>query len=155
MLPHALIERFREFKYLLDNHSPILDQLVLARFIESRESELHVARMKKLYKKRQTAFIKCLDSYFPERHRVIGISTGLHLVAEFERIEFTDDLLERLEEAGVRVYPVEMHALNKGQHLNKVILGYGNLTEEEIVDGIKRLNNVLNPSFLDSHKVRV
>jgi GntR family transcriptional regulator/MocR family aminotransferase len=154
VLPHALIERFREFKYLLDNHSPILDQLVLARFIESRELELHIARMKKLYKKKQTALIKSLASCFPERHRVVGTTTGLHLVAEFEQTEFREDLLARLDEAGVRVYPVELHALNKGHHLHQVILGYGNLAEDEIEVGIKRICNALNTSFLDSHNVR-
>jgi GntR family transcriptional regulator/MocR family aminotransferase len=144
VLPHALIERFREFKYLLDNHSPVLDQLVLARFIESRDLELHIARMKKLYKKRQVVLLKALDCYFPEKHSVIGTSTGLHLVADFEGITFAGDLLERLEEAGVRVYPVEMHALKKGQHLSQVILGYGNLREEEIVEGIRRIKSVLS-----------
>jgi GntR family transcriptional regulator/MocR family aminotransferase len=144
VLPRALIEHFRDLKYLLDNHSPILDQLVLASFIESRELEIHVASMKKVYKKRQAALIKSLASCFPERHRVIGTSTGLHLIAEFEQIAFTEDLLARLEEAGVRLYPVEMHALNRGQHFNQVILGYGNLTEEEIADGVKRLKSVLN-----------
>jgi GntR family transcriptional regulator/MocR family aminotransferase len=144
VLPHALIEQFREFKYLLDNHSPVLDQLVLARFIENRDLELHIARMKKLYKKRQVALLKALDCYFPVKQSVIGTSTGLHLVAEFEGITFAGDLLKRMEEAGVRVYPVEMHALKKGWHLGQVILGYGNLTEEQIQEGIKRMKSVLD-----------
>jgi GntR family transcriptional regulator/MocR family aminotransferase len=150
VLPHALIERFREFKYLLDNHTPILDQLVLASFIENRDLEFHVARMKKLYKKRQLTLIKSLDDHFHDMHRVIGSSTGLHLVAEFERVMFTESLLTRLEVAGVRVYPVEAHALHKGRYLHQVILGYGNLTEEEISEGVKRIKDVLASGLLES-----
>ncbi len=147
VLPHALIEHFRELKYILDNHTPILDQLVLASFIEKKALEHHVAKMKILYKKRQMALIKSLKYYFHEMHRVIGSSTGLHLVAEFERIVFTESLLSKLDEAGVRVYPVEMHALHKGRHLSQVILGYGNLTEEEILEGVRRIKNVSTQAF--------
>ena len=144
MLPRPLVEQFRELKYLVDNHSPILDQLVLASFIEDRGLELHVTRMKKLYKKRQAALRKCLSACFPGRHRVSGTSTGLHLIAEFDRVVFTEDVLSRLEAAGARVYPVEMHALNRGHHLHRVIMGYGNLTEAEIEEGIKRMKAVLD-----------
>lgn len=139
VLPHSLVERFRRLKYLVDNHSPILDQLVLAGFIESGGLELHVTRMKKLYRRRQTALIKCLEARFPGQHRISGTSTGLHLIAEFDRVAFTEEVLSRLEGVGVRLYPVEMHALTKGHHLHKAIMGYGNLTEEEIEEGIKRM----------------
>ncbi len=144
VLPHSLIAQFRRLKYLVDNHSPILDQLVLANFIENRGLELHVTRMKRLYQKRQAALIKCLAASFPGQHRVSGASTGLHLIAEFKGIAFTEEVLSSLEAVGVRLYPVEDHALEKGHHLHQVIMGYGNLTEEEIEEGVKRMRAALD-----------
>jgi len=42
-----------------------------------------------------------------------------------------------LEDAGTRVYPVEMYAVNKGFAQNKIMLGYGNLNEVEIIEALK------------------
>jgi GntR family transcriptional regulator / MocR family aminotransferase len=43
----------------------------------------------------------------------------------------------------VKIYPVELHAIHKGVHQNKIILGYGNLTIKEIGEGIHRLKSAL------------
>lgn len=43
----------------------------------------------------------------------------------------------------VKIYPVELHAIREGVHQNKIILGYGNLTIEEIGEGIHRLKSAL------------
>jgi GntR family transcriptional regulator / MocR family aminotransferase len=44
-----------------------------------------------------------------------------------------------LEKNGVIVYPVEKYALLKGNHKNKLVLGYGSLTVEQIINGVTRL----------------
>ncbi|WP_183192891.1 hypothetical protein [Brevibacillus nitrificans] len=48
--------------------------------------------------------------------RILGASAGLHIVAAFADIPFTPALLEKLQDAGVRVYPVEEHAVRPGRH---------------------------------------
>lgn len=53
-------------------------------------------------------------------------------------------MLADLEEGGVRLYPVERHAIRKGRHQSKVILGYGNLTPGEIEEGLRRMKTVLD-----------
>jgi GntR family transcriptional regulator/MocR family aminotransferase len=40
--------------------------------------------------------------------------------------------------------PVEQHAIWKGCHQSKVILGYGNLTQGEIEEGVRRIKTVLD-----------
>ncbi|MDD4592774.1 MAG: hypothetical protein PHG06_20470 [Parabacteroides sp.] len=56
---------------------------------------------------------------------------------------FTEQVINRLEDAGTRVYPVEMYAVNKGFAQNKIMLGYRNLNEVEIIEGIKRMKSVI------------
>ncbi|MEN6328184.1 MAG: PLP-dependent aminotransferase family protein [Syntrophomonas sp.] len=143
IVPPKLISEFRRLKNLLDHHSPTLNQLALARFIEQGYFERHIAKMKKVYKRRQEAILKGCGSYFPERVKVTGNSTGLHLIVEFNDVIFTDEVLGKLKKAGVNVYPVEMYAVNKGCYNNKIMLGYGNVNEEEIIEGIKRIKSVL------------
>jgi GntR family transcriptional regulator/MocR family aminotransferase len=80
------------------------------------------------------------------RHHIqlYGDVAGLHLVAEFGARALTEQTFVDLEEAGVRLYPVEQHAIRKGGHQSKVILGYGNLTQEEIEEGVRRIKTVLS-----------
>lgn len=60
---------------------------------------------------------------------------------------FTEEVIERLIQGRVKVYPVEHHAIQKGRHRSKLILGYGNVRETEIEQGISRLNTALQRTF--------
>jgi len=144
ILPEELIERCRHIKQLTDLHSPSLEQLVLARFIDAGHLERHIARMKRLYQRRRNILINTLNTHFSHQVNILGDATGLHLVAQFQHVEFSQQLLTAIERAGVRVYPVEQHAINKGRHTDKIILGYSHLTHEQIEQGIKQLKKVLS-----------
>ncbi len=103
--------------------------------------------MKKIYKTRRDHVKKCLLKEFGTQVSVAGDSTGLHLIAEFDNIVFSDEIInEILNEHKVKIYPVELHTIRKGTHQNKVILGYGNLTTEEIEEGIHRLKLAFMPN---------
>lgn len=143
VLPPSLAEPCRDLKWFADLHTSSFEQLTLAKFIEDGYLEQHIAKMKKLYRKRREKLIGSLDYSFPNRVRIHGDSTGLHLIAEFAEQKFTGDVLEKLMSYHVKVYPVEAHSILKGTHSNKVILGYGNLTLDQIEEGILRLKNSL------------
>jgi GntR family transcriptional regulator/MocR family aminotransferase len=143
VLPYTLADRCREWKRLGDHHSNSLYQLALACFIESSELERHILRMKKVYRKRRDLLIDLLGSAFPGSIRIFGETAGMHLVAEFEGIVFSPETLERLRRARVAVVPVEEHAMNKGKHLGRAILGYAHLAPELLREGVVRLRRAL------------
>ncbi|MCI3920786.1 PLP-dependent aminotransferase family protein [Paenibacillus sp. TRM 82003] len=143
ILPEPLIERCRRLKWFSDLHTPSLDQLVLARFIEEGWLERHIRKMKKMYKRRRDIAKGLLGNTFGDRVRVSGDATGLHLIAEFKGLQFTEAVLERIRAAGVYVQPVEMHAMRKGRHAEKLIIGFGNLTEAEMREGFLRMRTAL------------
>ena len=143
VLPQALIERCRSLKWFHDLHTPSLNQMLLARFIEEGLLERHIRKMRKVYMKRREVLREVLIQKFGESVEISGDSTGLHLIVEFKEVEFTEDLIDRLYQNHVKVYPVEHHAIDKGKHVNKVIVGYGNLREEEIEEGGCRLRTIL------------
>ncbi|WP_028594935.1 PLP-dependent aminotransferase family protein [Paenibacillus assamensis] len=143
ILPPTLINRGRHLKWLTDLHTPTWEQMILTRFIEEGHLERHIAKMKKIYRKRRNYLVGCLTDNFGDQITVLGHSTGLHLIAEFLNIQFTAQRLEELEQNGVRVYSVEIHAIEKGKHLQRIILGYGNLSEEQIKKGVQRLASIL------------
>lgn len=139
VLPSHLIRRFRELKWFSDLHNASLDQLILAQFIEDGHLERHISRMKKMYRKRRDQLIHCLTETFGDAIEIKGESTGLHFVAKFQYVRFTEDQLDQLRTSGIEIYSAEDHAIEKGKYLDHLIFGYGHLQEEEIEEGVKRL----------------
>jgi GntR family transcriptional regulator/MocR family aminotransferase len=143
ILPPALIERGRSLKYFSDLHTPSLEQLTLALFIKEGFLEKHIFRMKKIYRKRRDFLKEQLYNEFGDTIKIHGDSTGLHFVTEFNEVHFSDHLLSKLHDCGVKVYPVELHTIQKYVYKNHIILGFGNLKEEQMKEGILKLKSCL------------
>lgn len=143
VLPSHLVEKCRRVKWFSDLHTPSLNQLILAKFIAEGYLERHIMKMKKIYKNRRDLLIQQLQSAFSNTINIFGYSTGLHLIVEFNQVQFTKELLEKIQQLGVKVYPVEDHAIEKGKHHNRIIIGYGHLTTEEIKEGVSRLQRAI------------
>ncbi|MCK0471757.1 PLP-dependent aminotransferase family protein [Halalkalibacter sp. APA_J-10(15)] len=144
VLPQPFIQKCREYKWFSDLHTPSVEQLTLARFIEKGYLERHILKMKKVYRKRRDLLIHLLHKTFPNQLSITGHSTGLHLIAEWHDLHFSNKIIETIRTNGVYLYPVEDHSIEKGHHTKKVIFGYGHLNEEEIHEGIRRLSKILN-----------
>ena len=95
---------------------------------------------------------KMLEKHFGHRIKILGSSTGLHLVAQFRDLQFNDSFFAGLEQAGARFYPVGLHALQPEQHKDKILIGYGNLSTDEITRGIATLADHLNRNLVNCQK---
>lgn len=146
IVPEALIAKCRTLKASLGLATSALKQLALSRFIEEGYLERHITRMKKLYREKREMIIECLKSAFSDNMIISGDSTGLYVVAEFRNIDFSEDIMKKIHQQNVRIYRVEDHAMIKGKHTNKVIVGYGNLSRDEIKIGVERLKYALDGS---------
>ncbi|MBN2910480.1 hypothetical protein JQC72_13315 [Polycladomyces sp. WAk] len=92
---------------------------------------------------RRQCLKSCLKEAFGDQVSITGDSTGLHLIAEFKNVAFHENTLLRIHQHKVKIYPVELHSIQKGLHRNKVILGYGNLDEKKIDEEVRRLKQAL------------
>ena len=144
IVPEALLEGCHAITRALGLIVPTLQQLTLNSFIEDGHLERHINRMKKLYRRKRETVIRTLQEEFRDRIRISGDSTGLYVVADFSGEHFSAQQREDIEYHGVRVYPVEEHAIHKGRHSSKVIIGYGNVPLDKISAGLKRLKIALD-----------
>lgn len=144
ILPEQIIDQVRSIKYTEDIHSPILEQLTLARFIRDGHLDRHIKKAKDFYHKKNQLVRTTLDELFDNQIEITGYSTGIHLIVKFKGIVFDKPLFDRLDANGIHVPSVEEHAIVKGNHLNQIMIGYGNLSNEEIKEGIKRIKDTLN-----------
>jgi GntR family transcriptional regulator / MocR family aminotransferase len=145
LLPNTLIEKFYKLDWYATQQPSAIDQLALASFIDSGQFERHVAKMNKIYQKRRNKVMLELNRHFTNNVKIMS-NSGLHLTAQFKAIKFSSQLLSHILHYGVQIYSAHQHVIDKNNTslLNQAILGYGNLNENEIVEGIQRLKTALN-----------
>jgi GntR family transcriptional regulator/MocR family aminotransferase len=144
LLPRELAERGQSVMANLSLSAPSLPQLALAAFIDEGQLERHMSRMKKLYRRKRERLVELLAESFGDSVQISGDATGLYLVASFAGVRFSDALMERALRAGVSFDRVEDDAIRRGRFLDKIILGYGNLSLAEIEEGLRRLRSVID-----------
>lgn len=144
ILPEKLIEATMNIKYAEDLHSPVLEQLTLARFIREGYLDKHIKKSKQSYIKKKQLVIETLKRAFGNQIEVFGETSGIHLVVRFSDGVFDEEIFNRLEALGISVPSVEEHAIVKGMHQNEIMIGYGNLSDKEIKCGIERMGQILN-----------
>ncbi|MBW7456142.1 PLP-dependent aminotransferase family protein [Paenibacillus sepulcri] len=143
VVPHELLTPLLRLKQLTDMHCPILPQITLARFITERHLEHHIARMKRIYSKRRKCLIAGLSNIFGSRVKISGDAAGLHLVAEMAGSLCDSQVVAQLEELHIKVYPAEKYTIVKGRYEDRLIMGFGNVEEINILEGTKAIASVL------------
>lgn len=144
VLPKALFEQVRKAKYMNDIYSPILEQKALAKFIETGAFDHHILTMRKLYLKKRNHLIDCIRHTFGNEVRITGADVGLHFIATFNNIVFTDNLIAELKKSGVEICALSKYCLNlSSKYKNSLIFGYGNTKIEDMEKGVKIIYGIL------------
>jgi GntR family transcriptional regulator/MocR family aminotransferase len=116
----------------------------MSRFMQEGLLDRHIARMRKIYRRRRDALVAALEEAFPQKIEILGRTTGLHLSASFKGLAFDLPRLESVQRAGVILHPVEDFAIVKGQHPGRVAMGYSHLDIPDIKEGIARIERALS-----------
>lgn len=144
VVPQELVPRWVEEKQYTDVHTDALSQRALAAFISSGGLERHIWKMCKLYKRKRLFLLECLRRNFGDSFTASGQAAGLHLVAGFPGVNFSDEMLASMRVQGVRAVPVEHHSLcSDGAHAHQLILGYAHLSEQAMEHGVHALHAAL------------
>ncbi|MDD5935424.1 MAG: PLP-dependent aminotransferase family protein [Clostridiales bacterium] len=146
VLPDSLCEQMGNIKYVADLHSPILEQLAMAAFLESGQFERQIRRMGKLYRRKRDLLIQCLKETFGEQIEFMGANSGLHFVAKFPSVTITEEQIKVLADLGVEIGTIKKHyarITTKELTDHGLLMGYGNLHMEDIEEGVSILAKVL------------
>jgi GntR family transcriptional regulator/MocR family aminotransferase len=142
VVPNSLSRIFERARWLADRQSPTLEQLVLADFINEGHLERHLRRMRALYDRRRQALVSALQQYFADRVTIMGENTGMHLMVKLSTGFDVDEVIERANKAGIGIVGAEIYYL-KGAQPGEFVLGYANLAERKIQEGVRRLAKAL------------
>ena len=112
----------------------------MARFLSGGHFTRSLNRARGQYRRRRDTLVKALRAAFGTRLSLIGAHTGLHLVAVL-RLGLTErELVDRARKAGVRLWGLSHYGTPpSGLTGVGIVLGYGTLSEEEILASVKQL----------------
>jgi GntR family transcriptional regulator/MocR family aminotransferase len=142
VLPRSLVGPVTEAKLLDDLGSPTIEQLALARLIETAAYDRHLRKARRRNRDRRDALIAAVGRHLPGA-LVSGISAGLHALVRLPAAVDAQELMERAWERSVGVYPLTMHMIAPPSETDSLVLGYAGLSEAAIEEGTRRLGEVL------------
>ncbi|WP_460526310.1 MocR-like pyridoxine biosynthesis transcription factor PdxR [Flindersiella endophytica] len=143
--PPSLLPALRAAKYVTDWHSPLTNQLALARFIEEGGLARHVRRTRAVYRARHERLTRALASGFTRWLEPVPSVAGLHVAAYFrsETVDDTRDVVDPARRAGVALPALSWFSARPQHTRPGLVLGYGAIPTDRIDEGLRRLRSCL------------
>ncbi|MER6123595.1 PLP-dependent aminotransferase family protein [Streptomyces sp. NPDC001795] len=143
LCPPDLAETVAEQKYLSDRGTPTLDQLALARLIESGRFDRHLRRVRARYATRRTALLTALAEHAPEV-AVTGLAAGFHAVAQLPDGADEHHVVTAARERSVGLYGMSTCRASHTAAPAQLVLGFGNVGERAISEGIAAIGGLFS-----------
>ena len=118
-----------------------IDQRILNAFVGEGHYERYLNKMRKVYKSKHDVLLDSLENW-SGRFKIHGENAGLHLLLESRKAENAFALRELAYKNGIQLQIIEDYSISQEREqetLAYILLGYGNLSEEDIKKGIERL----------------
>jgi GntR family transcriptional regulator/MocR family aminotransferase len=140
ILPPALVDSFQKVRRMIDIHSPMLEQAVLADFMIEGHFTRHLRRMRTLYAERRSALLEAARELPLE---IVSAEAGIHCIGWLP--DGIDDLAvaKKAIEYDLNLTTISSFSMEllprKG-----LLLGYGGFHVQEIQEGVQRLGALLH-----------
>lgn len=142
VLPDQLMRLYQDSYAYFTCSVPMVTQMVLSTFIQSKAYERHLNRMKNLYKSKRDFLIEQLkSSSFGAFIDIIGEEAGLHFLIKIKHDTAIKKLIKEAKKVSVRVYGIHEYRLNKRASKDDqlIVVGYAHMSDDDFVQAVKRL----------------
>lgn len=148
VLPPKLLKVYRENCGFYASTVSRIDQRILNEFIRDGYFERYLNKMRKIYRDRHDFLLNQLSA-FEKEFTISGENAGLHILLTSKRHIPERELTEAAAGEGVRIYGMSDACMEPGRiedtaFASTVLLGYGALEKEELMQGIERLKKAWN-----------
>ncbi len=141
VLPLSLMERYEQKYSFYSCTVSRIEQAVLACFLRDGYFERHLNRMRANYKAKHDLILNEIQDL--SGFEVSGENAGIHLLLSSRTGRTEQELIESALQNGVRVYGLSEYYIGESKRReDTVLLGYANLSKEEIREGVKILQKV-------------
>jgi len=140
ILPPPLVDPFLKVRRLIDIHSPMLEQAVLADFMIEGHFTRHLRRMRTLYAERRRALLEAARGLPLE---IVSAEAGIHCIGWLS--DGMDDLAVAKKAIDYDLNLTPISSFNMEPLPRKgLLLGYGGFDVQEIREGVQRLGALLH-----------
>jgi len=136
VLPEVLIQPFRHARAVIDGFPPILEQAVLAEFIQEGHFGRHVRRMRMLYDERRTILA---HEFAREMRGLITLDvceTGIHVVGWLANGISEHDALKAAAEHGYQLRGLQQCRIRPSARQG-LLLGFASAQAHELPQGVR------------------
>ena len=142
VLPSHLVRAVTQAKRYDDAGGATIEQVALARLIDSGDYDRHLRQSRRRYRARRDALVAAVARHLPGA-QVTGVAAGLHAIVRLPRAVDGLSLVQAANRRSVGVYPLGLAYDQPLVVHDGLVLGYADLTEPAIEEGIRRLGAAL------------
>ncbi|MBX4997422.1 MocR-like pyridoxine biosynthesis transcription factor PdxR [Rhizobium lentis] len=140
--PLPLAEAFAGARAILDRHSPISEQHVLAAYIREGYFEAHIRRIRGLYAERRAILLAALERALPQGCHVQPSDQGMHILLWLPQEADDVRLAANALSAGLAVRAISpMYAAQPARP--GLMLGFGGFPPEQLQAAVSELARLL------------
>ena len=148
VLPKPLLKVFEETCGFYSSTVSRVDQTIVKNFVKEGYYERHLNKMRAIYKGKHDVLINELKTFKSMCH-IEGENAGVHMILRIIDGRKEEELIALAKSAGIRVYGISDYYISQADRKEtRLILGYANLKEEEIIKAC----NILKKVWLQKRK---
>lgn len=144
----AMLEKIEMLKQVNDVHTPMLTQLMCVEFMKKYNIDDYIEKNRKLYGEKCKAMVDAMEKYFPVgKVEWVTPEGGIFLWCKCPTIDDITPIVDKCLEKKVAIVPGSNFALDIKAKNNQFRLNYSSAPIEKIVEGIRRLGEVLTENL--------
>lgn len=142
VVPVGLVRPFLAAKHYADARPSLLEQAVLAEFIEGGYYARHVRRVRRACEQRREALAEALRAHLPGKLEIQPADAGIHLVCWLPGDVDELELVERCRRNGLQVQPLSRYGMAPLPRRG-ILLGYAAHHPEDLRAAAMRLAQLM------------
>lgn len=141
-----IIDKLAIAKQTSDIHSENIIQYVMYEYLLNNDLDTHLKKLNQSYKQQMNIMLNAINEMFPKEIKYTEPEGGIFLWLTLPTYLSGHELLKKSIEQNVLFMPGEYFAPHK-TFSNKIRLGYTNIKQEKVIEGISILSSVLKENM--------
>lgn len=140
ILPKRLLQPYKKITLSMEQTASSHHQRTLALFMKNGYWYAHLRKMRVIYKRKMKVLYQLLHDQFKDTVVIKGVESGIYIVLEIRINKSEDQLIRLAYQNGVTVYPCSQYFYENTPSFPHIQLGFGNLSEDKMKEGVARLH---------------
>ncbi len=145
--PKAIIQKVVIAKQVSDVHTPMLPQLLATEYMKRYDLDALIVEMRKTYAHKCATMLGAMDEFFPADITYTRPGGGLFIWCDLGHDLDTLALSKEAIAEKVVYVPGNTFMVNMDEKCTALRLNYSTMSDEKIVEGIRRLGKVFNKAL--------